>query len=163
MNIREIMTQPAVTCRDDDTLNTAAQLMWEHDCGAIPVVGGDGRLVGIVTDRDICMASYTKGKPLYEISVGEAMASEPVACHPDEPLETAERLMAERQIRRVPIVDSAQRPLGLLSFNDIARAASAGKKKNGLGREVVDTLAAICKPRSRVAIARQRPEHSAMA
>jgi CBS domain-containing protein len=114
----------------------------------LPVLGSDGRLVGIVTDRDICMASYTRGERLRDMHVSDAMAREPYSCHPDESLEAAEHLMSEKQIRRVPVVDSAHRPLGLLSLNDIARSAAAGKKHNGLGAEVVQTFAAICQPRS---------------
>jgi CBS domain-containing protein len=57
MRIRDLMTKPAVTCSQDDSLNTAARLMWEHDCGTVPVLGDDGKVVGILTDRDICMAA----------------------------------------------------------------------------------------------------------
>jgi len=148
MSIQDIMSTPAVTCRETDTLSRAAQLMWERDCGAIPVTDEAGALVGIVTDRDICMAAYTKGAPLSAIPISDAMAKQVFSCHADDPLEAAERLMSEKQIRRVPVVDGDNRPVGLLSLNDIARYAVSARKRNGIDREVTQTLAAICEPRA---------------
>lgn len=148
MQIRKIMSTPPVTCREADTLNTPAQLMWEHDCGAIPVTDGDGKLVGMITDRDICMAAYTQGRTLLEIPVVDAMTTQVHSCSPDESIEAAEVLMRDNQIRRVPIVDDTGRLVGLLSLTDVARyTASAGETK-GLDRDFVTTVAAICRPRS---------------
>src|SRR5262245_6101900 len=64
MEVREIMSTDLETCRADDTLDRAARLMWEHDCGVVPVVDHEGTAVGMITDRDICMAAYTQGRPL---------------------------------------------------------------------------------------------------
>jgi CBS domain-containing protein len=147
MNIQEIMSKPAVTCRPSDTLNIAAQLMWQHDCGAIPVVNDDNSVVGMITDRDICMATYTRGSAPQAIQISDAMAKQVFSCHPDESLDAAERLMSDNQIRRIPVVDGDNRPVGLLSLNDIARYAASSRKKNGIDREVTQTLAAICQPR----------------
>jgi CBS-domain-containing membrane protein len=147
MEIQQIMSQPAITCRSTDTLDTAAHKMWDHDCGAIPVVDDDGRLVGMITDRDICMAAFTQGSPLHCIPVANAMASAVVACQADDSIESAEELMSERQIRRLPVIDGAGHPVGVLSLNDIARHAASARRRNGGDREVVDTLAAICQPR----------------
>lgn len=148
MNIQEIMSTPPVTCGVYDNLNTAAKLMWENDCGSLPVISSDGDIVGMVTDRDICMATYTRGHAPQEIPVSEAMAKEVFSCHADDSLDTAERLMSEKQVRRIPIVDAGGRPVGLLSLGDIARYAASARKKNGLEREVTQTLAAICQPRA---------------
>lgn len=149
MRIEQIMSQPVLTCSIHDNLNTAAQLMWEHDCGAIPVADDEGRLVGIVTDRDICMATYTQGSAPQAISVSSAMAKEVRSCQPSDSIETVERLMRESQVRRIPIIDDENHPIGLVSLNDISREAARAKKRNGVDREVVDTLAAICQPRPR--------------
>ena len=73
--VREVMTKDVLTCSVSDRLNRAAQLMWESDCGCIPIVEEHGMLVGMLTDRDICMAAYTSGKPLSEISVTSAMST----------------------------------------------------------------------------------------
>lgn len=141
------MSQPPFACRVDDTLNTAAHLMWEHDCGVMPVMGNDDRIVGIVTDRDICMAAYTQGRPLHAIPVHAAMAKEVSTCRPDDSVEDAEHLMGEKQIRRLPVLDNAGQLVGMLSLGDIAREFGASRKK-GVIRELVQSLAAICAPRA---------------
>ena len=147
MRIEQLMSKPAVTCGQDDSLNTAAQLMWEHDCGAVPVLGDEGTVVGLLTDRDVCMAAYTQGKPLQAIPVSRAMGKQVYSCHPDESIEAAEQLMTEHRIRRLPVVDGEGRPVGILSLNDVARDAASSRAGNGAQREVARTLAAICQPR----------------
>ena len=146
MRIREIMSEPAVTCRATDSLNRAARLMWEHDCGVLPVTGDDGRLVGVVTDRDICMAAYTRGTTLRAIRVEDAMARSVFGCGPDDSLEKAETLMSDKQIRRLPVVDEYDRPIGVVSVNDIARQAATSRKQDGRD-QFTQTLAAIGRPR----------------
>jgi CBS domain-containing protein len=145
MKVKEIMSKPAAVCRADDTLHTAAQLMWQHDCGVLPVVKDDGSVVGMITDRDVCMSAYTQGAPLQAIRVSSAMAGEVASCRADESLDAAERLMRERKVRRIPVLDAAGRPLGVLSLNDLARHA-ASVRGNGFDKEVTRTLAAVCEP-----------------
>jgi CBS domain-containing protein len=146
MQIQEVMSHPPVTCPAGSTLDQAARLMWEFDCGIIPVVNDDGRLAGVVTDRDVCMAAYTQGRSLAAISVTTAMADGVVAVHAGESVERAEELMRASQVRRLPVLDADDRPIGLVSINDLARLA-AHAKKSGVDRELVQTLAAVCQPR----------------
>lgn len=146
MHVKEIMTHPVVTCSIDSKLSIVARLMWEHDCGTIPVVDGEGRLAGIVTDRDICMAAYTQGGALASIPVTTAMAKQVLASHLDDSVETAEELMTEGQVRRLPVIDNDGRPVGIVALNDLARLA-ARTRKSGVDHEIVQTLAAICNPR----------------
>jgi CBS domain-containing protein len=148
MHIKDIMSHPVVTCRTTDCVDKAARLMWEFDCGIVPVVDDDGRLAGVVTDRDICMAAYTQGQPLSTIPITGAMATRVVALHADDLIERVEELMRENQVRRLPVVDGDGRPVGLVSMNDLARLA-ARAKKSGVDRELVRTLAAVCQPRGR--------------
>lgn len=147
MDIAQLMSVPALTCHPHESLNDAAQLMWEHDCGALPVVDHDGSLVGMITDRDVCMAAYTQGLRLDDIPVSSAMANQVFSCTADQSLTDAEHLMSEKQVRRVPIIDGHNRPVGLLSLNDVARYAASARKRNGLDREVTQTLAAVGAPR----------------
>jgi CBS domain-containing protein len=146
MHLEEVMSQPLVTVPRDATLDQAARLMWEFDCGVIPVLKDDGRLAGVITDRDICMAAYTQGRPLNDIPVTTAMASEVVAAHATDLVENAEELMRGHQIRRLPILDADDRPVGIVSLNDLARLA-ARAKRSAVDRELVQTLAAVCQPR----------------
>jgi len=102
MHVEEIMTTSVKSCGPDDSLDTAARLMWEHDCGCVPVIDQDGRVLAMLTDRDVCMAAYTQGRTLAEIRVSAAMSN---ACHavsPNDPVVAAERLMQEHQVRRLP-------------------------------------------------------------
>jgi len=149
MKIEEIMTRSVATCRTQDTLSTASQKMWDHDCGVLPIVGDDGRLVGIITDRDVCMAAWSKGQRLDAIRIEEAMAKQVFCATPDQDLDAAETLMAEKQVRRIPIVDADNKPIGILSMNDIAREVKPPHGSgNGMSR-AMRTLAAICLPRPR--------------
>jgi CBS domain-containing protein len=146
MRIKDIMTSPVATCSMSGHLNDAARVMWEFDCGSVPVVDAQGRVCGIITDRDICMAAYTQGKTLQEIPVASVMAEHVLVCHVDDSLEAAEQRMREGQVRRIPVVDHERRPAGIVSLNDVTRAA-AGQRRSNLDREVVETLAAVGEPR----------------
>jgi CBS domain-containing protein len=149
MRVAQLMSQPVITCSANDSLNEAARLMWEHDCGSIPVVDGDGKVVGIVTDRDVCMAAYTQGERLCCIPVATAMAKQVFSCHPDDNLEKVEAVMGEQQIRRLPVVDDDNHPLGLLSLNDLAQEAVLPRSLgNGIQRGFLAMVGAVCRPRS---------------
>jgi len=144
MQIAKLMHADVITCRDDDRLDRAAQLMWEHDLGCLPVVDQTGTVIGVVTDRDACMAAYTRGDRLIDIPVGVAMASPAVTCQAGDDIHRVEEIMRERQIRRMPVVDEGGRPLAMISLNDLARASARGSVP---ATEVASTLAAICAPR----------------
>ena len=162
MHLKEIMSQPVVTCPVTSTLDAPARLMWEFDCGVIPLTAEDGRLSGIITDRDICMAALTQGKPLHEIQAAGVMTAHPVACHIDDTVEAAERQMTSAQVRRIPVVDGEGRPMGLVALNDLVRLA-ARAKKSGVDRELVQTLAAVCRPRPRTGGIEKEATRPAMA
>lgn len=147
MKVREVMSSIAHTCRTQDGLDRAAALLWEHDCGMLPVVDGEGRVGAVITDRDLCMAAYTRGLRLDEIRVAEAMSGSLVCCRADEDLHAVVRRMAEHQVRRVPVVDEQQRPCGVLSLNDLAGAAATDRR---VVRSAMDVLIAVSHHRSEV-------------
>jgi len=155
MNVADVMTRQVRTCAVGDSLNRAAQLMWESDCGAIPVVDYEGKAIAMITDRDICMAAYTQGRPLWNIPVSSAASHAIVTVGENESLDAVEMLMQKHQIRRIPVVDTSGKPIGLVSMNDLARRAHMGHHKhNGLSADmVVRTLAAVCQPSQRQALA----------
>ena len=144
MRAEQVMTRDVATCAPSDTLNRAAQLMWERDCGVIPVVD-DERVVGVLTDRDCCMAAYTKGRRLDDISVGEVMSSDVKSCSPDEAVGDVETRMSKFQIRRMPVLSDGQL-VGILSMNDLALAVERGMAEP---EAVVETLAHISHHRGR--------------
>ena len=148
MKIRELMTTTVRTCGPNDNLNTAANLMWNDDCGCVPVVDDGAHVVGMVTDRDIAMAAYTQGAPIAAIPVTTAMAKSVLTCHGDDDIEVAETLMRDNQIRRVPVVDAQGHLEGLLSLNDIARIANEPRRAGSQFVEgIARTLAGVCRPR----------------
>ncbi len=153
MLTKHIMSQPVAVCQLSDNLEQAARLMWEDDCGAVPVVDSAGRAVAMLTDRDICMAAYTQGKPLHQIGVSTAMSKSLQSCLPDDTLERAEQLMMEHQLRRIPVLDYDGHPLGILALNDLARAANHQHPAAPAGLDGVSlmtaarTMAAVCAPR----------------
>ncbi len=149
MRARDLMTSPAITCHVNDTLTVAAQRMWDHDIGAIAVVNDEGRLTGIITDRDICMAAYTNGRALEDLLVNGAMSRHACSARPEQSIADIEKIMAEHQIRRVPIVDANHMPIGVVSLNDLARESVQPDSaiKQGLAK-LAHTLAAICAPRT---------------
>jgi CBS-domain-containing membrane protein len=130
LSVQEIMTDAVASCSPDEPLNAAARQMWEHDCGVVPVVA-DGKLVGIITDRDICMAAYTQGRPLTAIAIRDVMARHVHACRSDDTLERAASLMADARVRRLPVVDAEHRLVGIVSMADIARSAPVLGQREG--------------------------------
>jgi len=152
MKVQDWMTRDVATCVVDDSLNRAAQLMWDGDFGVVPVVGPEGSIVGMITDRDVCMAAYTRGRPLAEIRVEHAMAKHIATCSPDSTIDTALSLMKEARVRRLPVVDHHGRLVGVLSLNDLARGARGlGGTPEGIRTraDVDETLASICGKRLR--------------
>lgn len=161
MNVEKIMTADAKYCTETDSLSRAAQIMWENDCGFVPVIAANGppKLMGVLTDRDICMGAYTQGKPLFEIPVTSAMAHRVVCCKPSDDLKQAEALMKQNHVRRLPVVDEDGVLVGIVSINDLAveaeREIASQKAPELTGNEVANTLASICEHRARRALAAQ--------
>jgi len=154
MKIKEIMQRNVKVCTQDDTLNTAARLMWDNDCGCVPVIASDGNgaIIGMISDRDICMAAYTQGKSLNDIPVTVAMSHSVLSCKPNDDLALVEAVMREARIHRLPVVDDSGAVVGIVSLTDIARnSLSLGDGRVALGAqaEIARTLAAIREPRDR--------------
>lgn len=150
MLVEQLMNRPAITCRPHDSCHVAAGLMWEHDVGVLPVVGDDGCVCGMITDRDICMGAYLRGMQLSEMQVCDVMARAVVVCRPGDPLGVAEKIMSQSQVRRLPVVDPNSHVIGVLSLNDLAREAEqeGGRRRPDVSDvDVSRTLAAISHPR----------------
>jgi CBS domain-containing protein len=147
--VRDVMQRDVATCHPWDSLNRAAQLMWEADCGAIPIIDEQDKLVGMLTDRDVCMAAYTRGLPLAELGVQTAMSEHPFSCSPEDPLTALLSLMTTQQIRRVPVVSEGGRLVGIVSLADVARLAQAPSAESSEARSwVPGVLAGISEPKS---------------
>jgi predicted transcriptional regulator len=101
--------------------------MWEMDCGCVPVIEENGRVAGILTDRDICMSTYFQAKRPQDILVRDVMSRQVLACRPEDKLGDVVKTMRRAQVRRLPVTDAAGVLLGILSLNDIAIEAERGK------------------------------------
>ena len=146
MQVKDMMVREVKTCAPDDSLSHAAQLMWDHDCGVVPVVSGR-RVLGMITDRDACMAAYTQDRRLSEIKVASAMSKRVHACRPTDDVKKVEEMMRSEQVRRLPVVDAGGDLVGILSINDLARQAAnerPHRSKQVTMEEVGATLASLC-------------------
>lgn len=140
-----IMTRDVGSCSADDSLIHPARIMWEGDCGAVPVLDANGSVLGIVTDRDICMAAYTRGQPLSDCLVGSVMSTPSFTCSADDPVERIAEVMRSHQVRRVPIVDRENRLIGVVSLADIARWVQSTATSSRLAW-FAETVAALSIP-----------------
>jgi len=151
MNVEHCMSREPKACFAGDDLGYVARVMWEEDCGFVPVIEQEGRVIGVVTDRDVCMAALHSGAPLWALRAYDAMARTIYCCRPEDALEDAERTMQVAQVRRLPVIDDEDRLVGVLSLNDVARhtraRADARATRDPLVRELVATLGAVCEPR----------------
>ncbi len=118
MNVQDLMTRNVTVCDLDTSIASAAMMMWDSDCGMVPVVGRDSQVVGVLTDRDITMALATKGKTGSEISAKEVINGSIDSCSEDDDVKTALSLMAAKKIRRLPVIDQEGKLKGILSIND---------------------------------------------
>ncbi len=146
MKVKDVMNAAVFTCQGSAKISEAAQIMWEKNCGIVPVVSADHRLDGVITDRDACMASWTQGLPLHEIPVAVAMCKEPVLCHVDDTVERVHSLMKSRKVHRVVVTEKASgKVVGLVSLADLARHAILPKLSHGgnARRDVAETLAEL--------------------
>ncbi|HYK97556.1 MAG TPA: CBS domain-containing protein [Candidatus Acidoferrales bacterium] len=124
MKVRDLMTSDPATVGPDDVVSQAATLMREEDCGSLPVVK-DATLVGIVTDRDIAVRSVAAGADPKRQHVSEIMSADPITIAPDSDADEAARMMAEFQVRRLPVVEDGHL-LGIVVTAQLARRESAG-------------------------------------
>lgn len=123
MQVREIMTSNPATCAPSANLQEVAELMADHDCGEIPVLGDGGKPAGVVTDRDIACRAVARAKDPKRTSASDIMTAPVVTVRPEDSVDDCVRLMEQHQIRRVLVVDGEGLCCGVVSQADIARAA----------------------------------------
>jgi CBS domain-containing protein len=155
MTVRQLQTSDVKTVSPDTDLAVVAKLMWEGDCGAVPVVTEDRKVIGIITDRDICIAAATRSKPPAEIRAGEVISTNNGihAVKPDDDVRVALRTMRKHKVRRLPVVDREQRLTGILSINDLAMNASPSLPDRVPAQEFLETFQAICAHEKHAAVA----------
>ena len=141
MKIKEIMTAQPVTCAPDTNLAAAAELMLDADCGILPVTE-NGKLIGVVTDRDMFIALATRDARPSDLTVGQVAGTHVFTCEPDDDVHAALATMKQHRVRRLPVEGFGHIVVGVVSMNDILMAA--GPRKAVRNDEVVDTFQSIC-------------------
>lgn len=121
LTARDLATNCVPTIRPEDSIERAARLMSEADCGAIPVVDESNRLVGIITNKDITVRAVARGLSIPHAQVSDCMTRQAFACSIHNTLESCVRGMSWHQVRRIPIVDDDHRVLGMITQGDLAR------------------------------------------
>lgn len=143
MRIQQIMTADVATCRPDDNLAMVAQVMWDRDCGFVPVVDAAGRVVGVITDRDVCIAAATRRLAPEQITASQAMSHRPIhMIGADDRPEAALATMRRFKVRRLPVAGADGHLDGIVSLNDLVLAAL--QEDGPAAADIVETLAAIC-------------------
>ena len=146
MKVRDAMMDRPYYCQPENNLGSATELMWNANCGFLPVQSAEGKVIGVITDRDICIALGTRNCPAGEIRVGEVMSGELHSCGPDDDIHMALQTMREAKIRRLPVTAKNGTLVGVLSMDDIlfrAEPRSPGKEPELSCDEVVRTFRLI--------------------
>ena len=143
MRVEDVMTRGVAFCNPDTNAAAAAEIMWTQDCGVLPVLENSGRVVGVVTDRDLFIALGTQNRSASELAVGEVMHREPSLCAPGDDVRKAMKSMAEQGIHRLPVVDESGALKGILSMNDVVLRVKP-ESNDAFKGDVIRTLKAIC-------------------
>jgi CBS domain-containing protein len=152
MNIMQVMKLDVESCGFEENLNTAAEKLCTKDIGCLPVVNRSGQVVGMITDRDICMAAYKQEKLLRDIPVSAVMSRELYSCHLTDTVAKAEALMRGHRVRRIPVVNADGKLVGIVSLDDLASEAQrelVNKTHEVTPQEVTATLASVSQTRER--------------
>ena len=150
MKVKDVMTRNPKVCTLTDNLSAAAGCMWENDCGFLPVVAEGGKVIGLITDRDICMAANLNNRNLWNIAVEDVISGKVFACGPEDDIHSALKTMKENKVRRLPVVAADGTLEGVLSMNDAVLKAQDERERKApelsFG-DVVNTYKSICQHR----------------
>ena len=145
MKVKDLMTTDVKRCSPETNLAEAAKIMWEGDCGAVPVTDEHDHVIGVITDRDICIAAATRPRTEGEIPVKDVISTAAYTCAPSDDVRAALETMKARKIRRLPVVEQGGRLVGIVSIHDIA-ARSRSRSADVSPDSVLDAFIAITAP-----------------
>ena len=148
MKVKDVMTVDVKSCRPETNAAEAVKTMWDQDCGALPIVNNDRKVVGMITDRDLSVAVATTGRAAERIVVKDVATGKAYTCQADDDVPVALEVMKAQQVRRLPVVDAEGRLKGILSMNDIVLHSGAASPN-----QIVDSMAGICAHRRKAAVA----------
>jgi CBS domain-containing protein len=143
MKVADIMVRTAASCNADMNLGEAVEIMWNRDCGILPIVNAESKVTGVITDRDISVALGTRNRLPGEITVKEVASPELHFCKPEDELQSALQTMARAKVRRLPVVNTAGGLEGILSMDDVVSHAEMNRGSDVSPERVVNTLKAV--------------------
>jgi CBS domain-containing protein len=146
MKVVDIMMRTAYQCRPETNLGSATEFMWRGNCGFLPVVGEEGRVIGVITDRDICVALGTRNRLAGDIRVSDVMSPKVYSCLPEDDIHIALRTMREGRVRRLPVLGKDGALAGVISIDDVlvhAEPVRFGKLPDLSSEDVVKAFQAI--------------------
>lgn len=146
MKVQDVMVKDVKFCSPNTNLAAAAEMLWTDCCGTLPVVDDRGNVIGIITDRDMCIAIGTRDVKPSSTTVRDVSLPKLFACAPDDDIHAALQTMAAQKIRRLPVIDKRGTLKGILSIDDVVlHAVKTSTRFSDLTYEnVVNTLKAIC-------------------
>jgi CBS domain-containing protein len=156
MNVKDVMMRTPVFCGPETNAGAAAEIMWNRNCGLLPIVDAEGKVAGVVTDRDLCIALGTRNARAGEISLREITTGRVYFCYPEDDIHDALRTMTHQKVRRLLVLDKDGRLQGILSMDDLVRHAtdrSLGKFPELSYADVVAALQIIFEPQLPKAVA----------
>lgn len=149
MKVKDVMMRTAASCNRETNLGAAVEILWDRNCGVLPVVDGDQKVIGVITDRDICIALGTRNRLPGEITVGEVTSGRLFTCVSEDEIRAAMATMAHAKVRRLPVVTADGKLEGILSMDDIvvrSESRSAKSTSELSHDEVSETLKAVYRP-----------------
>jgi CBS domain-containing protein len=130
MKVKDVMVSSPCYCQRETNLGSATELLWNANCGFLPVESVEGKLIGAITDRDICIALGTRNRPASEITVAEVMSEKLYSCGPEDDIHRALQIMGEARVHRLPVMAQNGTLVGILSMDNILfRAEASGPRK----------------------------------
>jgi CBS domain-containing protein len=158
MKVNEVMMGTPYYCQAETSLGSATELMWNANCGFLPVEAPNGKVIGVITDRDICIALGTRSRLAGDIAVGEVMSGKLYSCGPDDDIHMALQTMKEGKVRRLPVIAQKGSLVGVISMDDIllrTEPMSMGKEPELSSDEVVRAYRAITQRQVPQVVAKQ--------
>jgi CBS-domain-containing membrane protein len=151
MKVQDIMTRDVKFCGPDTNLAAATEILWRNNCGTLPVSDSDGKLLGVITDRDICIALGTRNWRASDLAVRDVAIKPVFTCKPYDDVHEALKAMRKHQVRRLPVVHEDSKLAGIVCLDELVLHAEKADSKKHVGisyEDVVNTMQAICEHRA---------------
>ena len=144
MKVKDVMKTDVGFCSVEDNLMKTAEVMRHRDCGVVPVIDDERRVVGMLTDRDLCLAVVARNRKASDVKTGDLIKGEAIICAADDKIESALRKMRKNQIKRLAVIGESGELVGIVSVSDILLGV---RKDKNLKKKIYATLKAVAKPR----------------